>query len=179
MKIVKSILLAILAIIAVLLVIALFLKKEYSVEKEIVINKSQQDVFSYILLLKNQDHYSKWVMMDPNVKKEYHGTDGTVGFVSAWDSENKNVGKGEQEITKITDDSRIDYEIRFIKPFEGIATAYMTTDFVAQNKTKVKWGFTGKMKYPFNLLILCMNVEKMVGDDLSTGLNNLKAVLEK
>jgi hypothetical protein len=34
-------------------------------------------------------------MMDPNAKMEYKGTDGTVGFISAWDSKIKYVGKGE------------------------------------------------------------------------------------
>ena len=51
--------------------------------------------------------------MDPDMKKTYRGTDGTVGFVSAWDSEKDDVGKGEQEIIKITDGERIDYELRF------------------------------------------------------------------
>jgi hypothetical protein len=27
------------------------------------------------------------------MKKEYTGTDGTVGFISAWDSENKELGR--------------------------------------------------------------------------------------
>jgi len=31
----------------------------------------------------------------------YTGNDGTVGFVLAWDSTNKSVGKGEQEITNV------------------------------------------------------------------------------
>ncbi len=38
-------------------------------------------------------------MMDPNVKLIYTGTDGTVGFKSAWSSDVKNVGVGEQEAT--------------------------------------------------------------------------------
>jgi hypothetical protein len=35
------------------------------------------------------------------------------------------------------------------------------------------------MNYTMNLMLLFMNMEKMVGNDLSTGLNNLKQVLEK
>jgi hypothetical protein len=37
-------------------------------------------------------------MMDPDMKKTYRGTDGTVGFVSEWESNKKDVGTGEQEI---------------------------------------------------------------------------------
>jgi hypothetical protein len=35
------------------------------------------------------------------------------------------------------------------------------------------------MPYPFNLMRLFMDMEKAVGDDFSTGLSNLKTVLEK
>ena len=68
------------------MIAAIFVKREYSVEREVVINKPKQEVFEYVKLLKNQDNYSKWAMMDPKMKKEYTGTDGTVGFISAWDS---------------------------------------------------------------------------------------------
>lgn len=179
MRIIKKILLFLLFIIVVLLIVALFVKKEFSVEREIVINRSKEDVFNYVKLLKNQDNYSKWATMDPKMKKEYKGTDGTVGFISAWDSDIKDVGKGEQEITNITDGERIDYALRFIKPFENKATTYMITEKISENQTRVKWGFSGKMKYPMNIMLLFMNMEKMVGNDFQTGLSNLKNILEK
>jgi uncharacterized protein YndB with AHSA1/START domain len=179
MKIFVTILIVLAVVIVILLVIGLFTKKEYTIEKEVTINKPKQGVFSYIKLLKNQNNYSKWATMDPNMKQSFIGTDGEVGFVSAWDSEDKNVGKGEQEIKKITEGERIDYEIRFIKPFEAIAISYMTTEAISEKQTKVKWGFIGNMKYPMNLMLLFMNMEKMVGNDLNIGLTNLKGVLEK
>jgi hypothetical protein len=179
MKILITILLVILGIIVLLLVLALFTKKDYSIEREIVIFKPRQQVFDYIKFLKNQDNYSKWAMMDPAMKKSYRGTDGTAGFVSSWDSDKKDVGKGEQEIKKITDGERVDFEIRFIKPFEARANAYMTTVLVSDNQTRVTWGFESKMKYPMNLMLIFMNMERAVGNDLSTGLANLKQLLEK
>ncbi len=42
-------------------------------------------------------------MTDPLMKKQFKGTDGTVGFLYAWDSQNNEVGKGEQEIERIKD----------------------------------------------------------------------------
>ncbi len=179
MKIFKKILLIIVSLTAILLIIPLFTKNDYSVEREITVNKPKQVVFDYIKYLKNQDNFSKWAKMDPNMKKEYKGTDGTVGFVSAWDSDKDDVGKGEQEIKKITEGERVDFNLHFIKPFEGFADTYMTTAGAGENQTKVKWGFSSKMKYPLNIMLLCMNMEKMVGDDFQTGLNNLKSVLEK
>jgi len=107
-------------IVALLLIVALFVKKDYTVEREITINKLKSEVFSYIKHLKNQEKYSKWVMIDPNMKKTYRGTDSTVGFKYAWDG-NKDVGQGEQEIKSISEDKRIDLEVRFIRPFVGVA----------------------------------------------------------
>lgn len=179
MKLIKKLLLAVVLLIVLALIIALFIPKGMNAEREITINKPKQEVFNYIKSLKNQDNYSKWATMDPAMKKEYRGTDGTVGFVSAWDSEKGDVGKGEQEIKKIDEGNRVDFELRFIKPFESTAQAYMTTDAVDSSSTKVKWGFSGKMSYPFNILRLFMDPEKSVGDDFSTGLANLKTVLEK
>lgn len=138
MRILKTILIAVGILIAVPLIVALFAKKDYEVEREITIDKPKEEVFDYVKFLKNQDNYSKWATMDPEMKKTYRGTDGTVGFVSAWESDNKDVGIGEQEIKKITEGERIDFELRFFEPFESTEPAYMTTESVSENQTKVK-----------------------------------------
>lgn len=179
MKIFKKVLIVLLIIIAIPFIAALFVKREYAVEREITINKPKQQVFDYIKYLKNQDNFSKWATMDPNMKKEYKGTDGTVGFVSSWDSEKKDVGKGEQEIIKITEGERMDFELRFLEPFETKDYAYMSTAALDSTRTNVKWGFNGKMPYPMNLMCLFMNMDEMLGPDLATGLTNLKVVMEK
>jgi hypothetical protein len=55
-------------------------------------------------------------------EKSVRGTDGMVGFVYARGG-NDQAEKGEQEIKNITEGERIDVEVRFIKPFEGIVNA--------------------------------------------------------
>jgi hypothetical protein len=179
MKILKGILLFIVGIVALLLIVALFVDKDYAVKREITINKPKSEVFDYLKLLRNQDNFSVWATRDANMKKEFRGTDGTVGFVSAWDSEMNEVGKGEQEIKKITEGDRIDFELRFIKPFEATDNAYMSTESVTDSSTKVTWGFNGSMNYPMNLMLLTMNMDEMLGKDLQEGLVNLKGNLEK
>ncbi|MDP3682284.1 MAG: SRPBCC family protein [Flavobacterium sp.] len=179
MNIIKKILLGLFAIIVLALLIALFLPKEYAVEREITINKSKDSVFNYIKYLKNQDNFSVWSSKDPAMKKTFTGTDGTVGAIAGWDSKDKNVGVGEQEIKKIVEGKRIDFELRFKVPFESTDNAYMITEAISANQTKVKWGFDGKMPYPMNLMLPIMNMEEMLGKDLQDGLNNLKAVLEE
>jgi uncharacterized protein YndB with AHSA1/START domain len=178
MKIIKRIVLAIGALVLLVLIVALFVPKAMKAEREIVIAQPNEKVFDYIRHLKNQDNYSKWANMDRAMKREYRGTDGTVGFVSAWDSDKDDVGKGEQEIKAIDPGKRIDFELRFLKPFKSTASAYMLTNAVDSSHTKVTWGFSGNMAWPMNIFRLFMDPEKAIGDDFSTGLGNLKAILE-
>ena len=179
MNILLTIVLIIAALVALLLIVALFSKKSYTVAREIIIRRPKQTVFNYIRFIKNQDNYNKWSMADPDAIKTYTGTDGNVGFIYAWDSKVKNVGKGEQEIKGITEGDRVDLELRFVRPFEGVAFGHINTTALAEGQTKVKWSFSSSMKYPMNIMLLLMNLEGMLGRDLETSLTNLKAVLEQ
>jgi Polyketide cyclase / dehydrase and lipid transport len=168
----------ILGIIAALLLAGLVIPKGMKATREIVINKPNAEVFNYIKQLKNQDSYSKWGSMDPTMKKEYKGTDGTVGFVSAWEG-NKKVGAGEQEITGIEEGRKLQTELRFLKPFKSVSQSSMTTEAITENSTKVSWGFEGNMNYPLNVMKIFMNMEKAIGNDFAIGLSNLKKLMEK
>jgi len=179
MSILLGILGGIAALVVILLIIALFVKKEYAIEREVVINQPLQKVFDYIKYIKNQDNYSVWNRIDPAMKKTYTGIDGTVGFMYAWDSNNKQAGKGEQEIISIQPNDKLGMRIHFIKPFEGLADVHMTTTALSGNQTKVKWGLSSKMNYPMNIMLLVMNMENMLGKDLAKGLANLKIILEQ
>lgn len=174
----KKVLYIILGLIALVLVAALIMPKEYAVEREIVINKPKAEVYDYLESLQNQTNWSVWARMDPKMKMEYKGTDRTVGFTYLWEG-NDEVGKGEQEITKIVPGERINTQLRFLKPYESTSEAYLITESAGDNQTKVKWGFTGVMPYPMNVMLPFMGMDKMIGKDFSDGLNNLKAILEK
>ncbi|MFT3704508.1 MAG: SRPBCC family protein [Agriterribacter sp.] len=169
-------LLVVAGIIVLLLIIAFVTRKTYNVQREIIINAPVQQVFDYLKQLKNQDNFNKWVMVDPNMKREFKGTDGTVGFVYAWNG-NKRAGAGEQELISIVEGKKIESEVRFIRPMTGIANAVMTTEALSSNQTKVNWNNTSEMKYPANIMISM--IEKMLGKDMDTSLNNLKTILEK
>jgi len=144
------------SIIALLLLAAAIMKKEISISSEIIINRSQAEVFNYIKHIKNQEHYSKWVMADPNSKITYTRTDGTVGFKSAWNRQMKNVGVGEQEITKITEGIGYDVILRFEKPFKGTSYANTTTQKTSDNQTKLTTTFSSTTPFPMNLMSAMM-----------------------
>ncbi|HRG57881.1 MAG TPA: SRPBCC family protein [Bacteroidia bacterium] len=176
MKIVKIILLGIVGISALMLVIALLIPKDYTVTQSIIIERPQAEVFEYVKLIDNQKYYSIWVMEDPNSLMTTKGIDGTVGYISAWDSQNKNVGKGEQEIMKISNE-RIDVDLRFVRPFKSNAKASTTCKAVDATHTQVTNEFYGNSPFPMNLMIVF--VKGMLGDAMKQNLNNLKGILEK
>jgi len=173
------ILLILIGVIVLFLIAGLFIKKEFFIERSIVIQKSKHDVFNYIRFLKNAEHFNKWTMTDPSMKKIVSGIDGAKGFTYTWDSTNKNVGAGAQEIIDIREEDRIDYELRFERPFKNKAYSSLITSTVSPDEVKVSWTFHGVMKYPMNILHALLNLSQMLGKDLEISLNNLKVVLEK
>ena len=177
MNTVITILLIVVGIIALLLIIALFMKREHYVNREIIINAPLQKVFDFLKLLKNQDQFNKWATADKiNRKEEFKGTDGTVGFIYSW-SGDKSAGQGEKEIKKIIEGKRIETEIRFIKPMRVSAGVIFETKSLSENQTKVNLINKGTLKYPLNIMIPM--AEKKFPKDMDASLSTLKNILEK
>lgn len=175
MKILKFLLIFIVSVIAIGLIAALFIKKDYKIEKEITINKPAHQVFDYIKYLKNQPEYSYWATLDTNMTVNYKGTDATVGFISSWKG-NKDAGSGEQEIVKLEQGKQVDYALRFTEPMESNLKAYLATDSTGTGTTRVRWALYGTSNYPWNLMNPFM--DRMMSDDLNIGLANLKKKME-
>lgn len=165
----------ILSIVFAFLVIAVAMPSAFTYEVEIIINKNKSEVFDYLKHLKNQNEWSVWILSATDMKQEYIGTDGSVGFISAW--EGKKAGKGAQELIKITEGERIDTELRFEVPFKATNKGYFITTAVDANKTKVVWGMAGKSPRPFNVISALMKGRLM--KDFNQGLANVKKNLEK
>jgi uncharacterized protein YndB with AHSA1/START domain len=161
-------------VVVVLLAIALLIKGDYEIEREAIIDRPRTAVFDYIKLIKNQEYYSYWVMQDPTNKITYHGTDGTVGFISKWEGEKK-AGKGAQEIVDLVEGSAVRIEIRFEKPFKNVAHTLMTISEIGSKQTLVKWSMKGNNKFPFTLFNLV--IDGVLGKDMEKSLANLKHIL--
>jgi hypothetical protein len=176
MNILFTSLLAVAGVIALLLVIALFIKKEHYVNREIIINAPSQKVFDYVRLLKNQETFNKHAMADADRQKEFKGTDGTVGYVYSW-SGDKSAGVGEKEIKNIIEGKRIETEIRFTKPMVAVAAMIMETESLSDNQTRVNWSNRSTLNYPLNIMVPM--IEKMIAKDMDGSLVTLKNILEK
>jgi hypothetical protein len=169
---------AIVGLIGLLLILALFTKKGFAVERDLVIDKPCEVVYDYLRVIDNHENFNTSIMRDPNMEKTSKGTDGTVGFVSGWNG-NKKVGEGEKEIMELIPCKKVHIELRFKRPFKAVSQTLYTMESVSANSTKVTSGVSSTLNYPMNIFLMFMNPDKHLGKDLDASLGLLKGVLEK
>jgi len=169
----KIVLLSLIGVIGAVVILGFLLPKDFSIEREMIINKPKDVVFDYVKSLKNDNSWNPWAVKDSTIVFQYKGTDGTVGCISSWSGRS---GVGEQEITSIVEGQKMTYELRFKKPFEATNQSYLMTESVG-NQTKIKWGMTGTVPFPMN--ILHQLSKGMLVRAFDEGLGMLKTDLEK
>jgi len=178
MKILKTIGLTLLFIVIFSLIVALFVSNEMVYEKSTTISSPIDSVWENVNSLADLDKWSPWNDYDPNMKKELTGVDGTVGAKASWESDNQDVGKGSQTISRIEAPFLFETDLKFYTPYESEAKGYIKLT-KEENRTTVTWGFQSEMPYPFNLMKLFMNMEEMMEKDWNSGLSKLKYICEK
>ena len=177
-KILIALVVVVILVIGAVVAAAFMAPTDFRVERETTINKPASEIYSYAKMLKNQNEWGPWHKREPTMQQEFRGTDGEVGFVVHWKGTKDETGEGEQEIKRLVQDKQIDTQLRFIKPFESAADAYLVLEPLAANQTKVRWGFTGSMPRPLNMVMLVMDMDKEVGKDFGEGLASLKSIME-
>jgi hypothetical protein len=169
----------ILLIAIAIIVLGSYLKNDYKIVREIRIRKPKQQIFEYIKLLRNQNEYSYYNRKDPNTVKSYSGTDGEVGFTYSWSSKINSIGTGTQTISKIIEGDEICCTIQFTKPLPLKSLASIALTAIDENETKVTWTFSSFYKFPLNIIIIFVDLEKLIGKDIASSLVTLKENLER
>ena len=178
MKFLLKLIVVLLSIAGILLITAFFVDGKFTVTRTVTVERPRSEVVDYVRYLDNQQLYSVWYKMDPAIKTSTSGEDGTVGYITRWSSNKEDIGKGEQEITKIIDGVGFDSELRFKEPMEVTSQASLRTKVISANQSSITWTIKGETPYPFNLLSLFVDMDKELGPDLEKGLKNLKNILE-
>ncbi|MDR3651342.1 MAG: SRPBCC family protein [Paludibacter sp.] len=176
MKALKFIVIVLGTLVFLILIVALFVPKEFKYEKTITVNAPIDSVWLNVNSLSALDKWSPWNDHDPNIKKKMTGTDGTVGAMQSWESEI--VGSGSQTIETVIKPTLIETELNFYKPHKSQGKAFIKL-MPKGIETRVTWGMTGNMPYPFNIMTIFMNMEKTMGKDWENGLMKLKKMSEK
>ena len=178
MKFLKQLVILIFALVSIVLIVALFVRKDFQVNRTVNIERSNTDIYEYLRFLDNHENFTVWSQMDPHMTKVYSGPDGNVGSIYKWNSKDENVGIGEQEITLLIPDEKIEFDLRFKKPWKSNSKVYLDITSESKNSSQVTWGISGETPWPWNITLLFMDMDSQLGTDLETGLNNLKNLLE-
>ncbi|MNJ91268.1 Bacterial transcription activator, effector binding domain [compost metagenome] len=168
--------------IAVIVVLVIFLgyvstrEGQFRYERSGVIAAPPEKIFPYLSNLKNGDKWSPYEKVDPNMKKTFAGNDGEVGSTMVFEG-NKDAGSGKLEILKIVPNELVEIKLTMTAPMhaENIVEYRLTPE---ANGTKFSWSMSGDGGFMGKLVNVFIDVEKMVADQFSEGIANLKAHVE-
>ncbi len=174
MKILKITGIALLAVITVYVVIIIVLPSKVFVERSIVVDTGQEEVYNYLEDLRNFQEWAYWAEIDPLTKYEYKGALKGVGSRMNWHSEHVGMGFGSLWIVAATPHRQINLNIQlreFDKP------AHMTFNFLKEgNRTRTTWNFQTKFYGYWKFFVPMMDEE--LGPAYEKGLQKIKRVLE-
>jgi len=163
----------ILLFLAVFVLAAFFLPSKIYVERDKEIEANPQIVFNQINDLHNWMKWSKWNMMDPNMEIKYSSNGVGEGAGYQWQSENKNVGKGNLWIRESVKYDSIVVEMDFGKG-NLARSRYLLTE--NQNGTHINWNFSSDAAYNPFARWMGLFMDKFIGSDFEEGLENLNVV---
>lgn len=176
MKALKTILIILVLLFGVLLILGAMADKNYRYERSVTIAAPVSTVWSHVNSLAAMDKWSPWNEKDTAMKKSMEGEDGKPGAVAKWEG-NSDVGKGEQKIMEVKENEKITTELRFMEPWENVATGEVALTG-ASDSTKVTWSISGENGLMGRVFGLFMDMDAMIGPDFEKGLGYLKTQVE-
>lgn len=174
----KKILLALLALVALvaLVVVAgpLFLPKSYTMSRSLDLSAPVAKVFAATGDFNQFNAWQPWIRYEPSAKQTVTGKPFTVGARYAW--EGKQIGSGSMTIREIRENETVVHDLEFTSPQQSKAISRF--DFKAQGAgTRITWTLSGESAYIGRWFGLMM--DRMMGKDFESGLQNLRAIVEK
>jgi hypothetical protein len=175
MKTFKKVLLVLAGLVAALLIVGLLLPGSYRVERSVVIQAKPDAVFTKVNTLKHWPEWTAWtVARFPDMKLNFTGPEAGVGAVYSWTG--KTSGSGTLKLTRSEPSKLIAYDLDFE---HGKYLSKGEISFVAEGEmVAVKWSNAGDLgANPVNRWFGLL-MDRMMGPDLQTGLENLKRQAE-
>ena len=176
MKLVRTLVLALVVLVVLLVVIGLFLPSSARVERTVVVDAPPCSVFALVNGLATFNRWSPWYDLDPETEYTYEGPELGVGARMEWVSQDPRVGRGSQEIIA-SEPCRL---VRTAFDFgeQGTAVAELDMEPV-DGGTRVIW----RIETPFgdNLVARWFGVlafERAIGADFERGLAGLQRAAE-
>lgn len=175
MKLIKKILVGLVAVIIVFLILVATRPADFRVERSATIAASPDALFEQVNDHRKFAVWNPWLKLDPNVKNTYSGPDSGVGAVCSWDG-NNNIGAGSSTIIESKPGELVRQRMDWKRPMEGTSTVDFT--FKPEgDKTVVTWAMYGKNGFMGKAVSLFMDCDKMIGPKFEEGLAELGKVV--
>ena len=175
MKVLKWLLVGVLALVALLVVGGLLISPKFSVSRSTLVQAPPDRVYPLVAAPRAWKTWSVWTRRDPQMQIDYRGPDSGAGASWAWKSEGE--GDGRMTFTAVEPNRRVLYEL-FFPDFGTTSTGAFS--FVPEaGGTRVTWTMDGDFGRNPLFRWFALFADKMVGKDFEGGLSNLKAVAEK
>jgi uncharacterized protein YndB with AHSA1/START domain len=172
-----TILTVIAVVIAAILILAATRPDVFRVQRSATIAAPAEKIFPHLNDYRRWQAWSPYEKKDPAMKRTFSGPATGPGALYEWEGD-KNVGKGRIEITEMSPNARLVFNLDMLKPFEAHNKGEFTLE-PQGNATVVTWAMYGPTPYLFKIMHMFCNVDRMVGGDFEKGLADLKTISEK
>ncbi len=169
-----KILLAVLMALAVLVFGGgLLLKKDYRVERSIVVKAPADKVYALIDSSQGWAKWGVWYQRDPKMQVTELKAGRGVGAEWKWTSESQ--GNGAMKLTAAVPSQKVGYELT-VEGFDASSGELLLAP--EGTNTRVIWVMQGRMSGPVSRWF-GLFMDRLVGPDFEGGLVNLKSLAEK
>jgi hypothetical protein len=150
-------------------------KKDYEISRTISINASREKIFQYVVNLENQKRWISWLKNDENLSLHYKISENSKALY--WKN-GKKIGEGLQKVIKQRRNEVFESRMVIIRPIKLVTFSFFGVKETDAEKSRVIFGFRGQLAFPFSILNLFFNFEKILRSEIETSLENLKQELE-
>ena len=176
----RNIIGGVLGLIVIIIALGFVLPDRVTLEREIVINAPQEEIYALIDNFDAWNAWSPWAKIDPDAEFSVSGEG--VGHRMEWRSDHPEVGNGAQEISAMSPPNSLTTQLEF----EGRGFANATFDLLpaGDGATKVVWSFETKMRdgTPLHMQPMATYMgffmDSFLGPQYEEGLENMKRVAE-
>lgn len=175
MKILKWIIIVLIALVAAFFIFSASQPNVLVIEKEISIDAKTDLVYNELLSFESWDKWAAYNKIDSNLISNVSGEAGSIGSIYEWESEKPVVGKGKRELVEKKKDQYIKHKIQL----DGWSNKSQD-EFTIQekpNSTLLIRRYEGA-KTPFYLNFLNIFMEPMVKNSAKKDLENFKKYVE-
>ena len=145
----------------------------FHVETATQINAPHNRVHATLVDFNSWPIWSPWLYLERDAILTYEGTRGEPGHAYTWSGDK--IGSGSMSLVSSTE-RKINYKLRFLKPFKSQADVSFDLAVVDDNKTQVSWLMDSSL--PFFMFWMTGKMTAMIRADYGRGLTMLKDYIE-